>query len=220
MAEHVLAGLSTCEISDALIKLGVTHGGYMPGLNRLSPSRDSEDVLSGPALTVQMVPSSDPNAPKLDQHFVDLAQKDTIMVIAAPLHLKNAVWGGLMTAGAQARGVLGVVISGRCRDLTEHRAAGFPVFARGLSTLGQSTFTRPSSVGDGIDIEGPSENTFVRVETGDWIVGDINGVVCVSQDLIEAVGAVARKGKAADERCMKELLEGAGVRATLKKWRQ
>jgi regulator of RNase E activity RraA len=40
-----------------------------------------------------------------------------------------------MTAGAQARGALGVIISGRCRDLGEHREAGFDVFARGSSTL-------------------------------------------------------------------------------------
>lgn len=32
-----------------------------------------------------------------------------------------------MTARAQARNVKGVVIDGRCRDLSEHRTAGFPV---------------------------------------------------------------------------------------------
>lgn len=32
-----------------------------------------------------------------------------------------------MTGRAQARGVKGVVIDGRCRDLAEHRDAGFPV---------------------------------------------------------------------------------------------
>ena len=32
-----------------------------------------------------------------------------------------------MTARAQAKGVLGVIIDGRCRDLAEHREAGFPV---------------------------------------------------------------------------------------------
>lgn len=63
------------------------------------------------------------------------------------LGVKSAVWGGLMTFGAQARGVRGVVISGRCRDVTEHRQVEFPVFARGTSTLGQKPFTRPSVVG-------------------------------------------------------------------------
>lgn len=40
-----------------------------------------------------------------------------------------------MTAGAQARGALGVVISGRCRDIAEQGALRFPVFSRGTSTL-------------------------------------------------------------------------------------
>jgi hypothetical protein len=56
-----------------------------------------------------------------------------------PSDVKSAVWGGLMTARAQARGVKGVVIDGRCRDLTEHRTAGFParliLFLR-LSVIG------------------------------------------------------------------------------------
>lgn len=32
-----------------------------------------------------------------------------------------------MTAGAQARGVQGIIVNGRVRDLSEHREAGFPV---------------------------------------------------------------------------------------------
>lgn len=41
--------------------------------------------------------------------------------------VKNAVWGGLMTARARAKGVQGVVIDGRVRDLNEHREMKFPV---------------------------------------------------------------------------------------------
>ena len=51
-----------------------------------------------------------------------------------------------MTLGAQSRGAVGVVVAGRCRDIVEHRTAGFAVFARGQSTLGQRPFTRPSAL--------------------------------------------------------------------------
>lgn len=51
-----------------------------------------------------------------------------------------------MTLGAKSRGAVGVVIAGRCRDIVEHRTAGFAVFARGQSTLGQRPFTRPSAL--------------------------------------------------------------------------
>jgi regulator of RNase E activity RraA len=43
------------------------------------------------------------------------------------LDVKNAVWGGLMSARAKAKGVQGVVIDGRVRDLNEHRTMQFPV---------------------------------------------------------------------------------------------
>jgi regulator of RNase E activity RraA len=51
-----------------------------------------------------------------------------------------------MTAGAQARGLLGAVVSGRIRDVVENRAAGFAVFARGTSTVGQASLTRVAEV--------------------------------------------------------------------------
>lgn len=49
-----------------------------------------------------------------------------------------------MTAGAQSRAAVGVVIDGRCRDISEHRDAKFPVFAKATSTLGQVR-TNPTS---------------------------------------------------------------------------
>lgn len=51
-----------------------------------------------------------------------------------------------MSAAAKTRATAGVIISGRCRDVAEHKALGYPVFARGNSTVGQKPFTRPSAV--------------------------------------------------------------------------
>ena len=138
---------------------------------------------------------------------------------------KNAVWGGLMTAGAQARGALGVVISGRCRDVAEHRLAGFPVFSRGHSTLGQSPFTRPSALNVPLDIApqgvGISNDTFpsVRVEPGDWIIADEDGVVCVPTSLADQVVGLATKGREVDEKCLEDIKSGTGVQAAFKKHR-
>jgi hypothetical protein len=85
--------LSTCEISDALLKLGVPHGGHIPDIRRVSPhsySRpdDSASVgvrLCGPAYTVRMVLASERDAPNLQgAHFVDLATEGSIMFVSAP----------------------------------------------------------------------------------------------------------------------------------------
>jgi len=192
----------------------------------LSPSTSSSDFkMCAPAYTVKMVLSSNNTAPKLSEHFVDTAPAGSVIVIDAPPQAKSAVWGGLMTAGAQARSAVGVIISGRCRDLAEHRASNFPVFARGHSTVGQSPFVRPSAVnisllispqGEGELEEGSAPFEAVRVEPGDWMVADEDGVVCVPQGIVEKVVELTRKGRKADEKCMEDIKAGKGVQASFK----
>ncbi|KAH7916559.1 ribonuclease E inhibitor RraA/Dimethylmenaquinone methyltransferase [Hygrophoropsis aurantiaca] len=221
-----LSPFSSCEISDALIKLGSPNGGHIPDIHMLSPtSTESQLRICAPAYTVQMVLASDKAAPKLSAHFVDTATPGSIIVIDAPPQTKNAVWGGLMTAGAQARDVVGVVISGRCRDLAEHRGAGFPVFARGHSTVGQSPFVRPSEVNVPLLISaqgaGDAPDAFapVKVEPGDWIIADEDGVVCVPKDIVDQVVELAKKGQEIDAKCMEDIRAGKGVQASFKKYR-
>jgi len=131
-----------------------------------------------------------------------------------------------MTAGAQHRKAKGVVISGRCRDLAEHREAGFPVFSRGHSTLGQSPFVRPSAVqvpvtiaplGDSIHegLQFPA----ITVRPGDMIVADEDGVVCIPLELVRRTAEVAGQGREADARCMEDISAGKGVKETFARWR-
>ncbi|KAG0708368.1 ribonuclease E inhibitor RraA/Dimethylmenaquinone methyltransferase [Suillus ampliporus] len=218
-----LSSFSACEISDALIKLGSPNGGHIPDVHMISPS--SKGKICAPAYTVQMVLASDTTSPKVSSHFVDTATPGSVVVIDAPPQIKNAVWGGLMTAGAQAKGAVGVVISGRCRDLAEHRAADFPVFARGHSTVGQSPFVRPSAVNVTLNIrpkdagDGPDAFAAVAVTPGDWIVADEDGVVCVPVGMVDKVVELATKGQEIDARCMADITAGKGVQVTYKKHR-
>lgn len=124
-----------------------------------------------------------------------------------------------MSAGAQARKTLGVVISGRCRDIQEHNSLGYPVFARGRSTLGQSPFTRPSAINVPLEIHPHgAEESFpaVTVHPGDYIVADVDGVVCIPQEDIQKVVETAKKGKEVDERCMTDIKTGKGIQVTFK----
>jgi regulator of RNase E activity RraA len=131
-----------------------------------------------------------------------------------------------MTAGAQARSAVGVIISGRCRDLAEQRLLQFPVYARGHSTLGQSPFTRPSEINIPLDIypqgeQGQGGDSFppVKVEPHDWMVADEDGVVCVPRELEARVIELAAKGRAIDELCMVDIKAGQGVQTSFKLYR-
>ncbi|KAJ7262217.1 ribonuclease E inhibitor RraA/Dimethylmenaquinone methyltransferase [Mycena haematopus] len=221
-----LSSFSTCEISDALIKLGVASGGYIAGLDLFASGNSSESgKICAQAYTVKFVLASDTSAPKLSEHFVDTAPAGSVIVIDVPHQAQNAVWGGLMSCGAIARSAVGVVISGRCRDLAEHRALGFPVFARSHSTLGQQPFTRPSAINIPLVIAPPSitsDYTFpsVTVEPGDWIIGDEDGVVCVPQAMERKVSEEAESRRAVDARCMVDIQAGKGIQATFAKYRK
>jgi len=209
---------ATTELSDALIKLGVKHGGYLPDIQQYSPVANVR--ISGPAYTVQMVPFNDATSPKPARHFVDAAPANHVIVINVPPEVKSAAWGGLMTLGAKSRGALGVVVAGRCRDLSEHREAGFPVFARGQSTLGQKPFTRPSALGVPLGISsGDASWPEVEVHPDDWIVADQDGVVCIPKELLARVCEIADKGRREDEKCREGIVAGKGVQASFDKWR-
>ncbi|EST04734.1 SAP domain protein [Kalmanozyma brasiliensis GHG001] len=228
-----LAQLSTCEVSDALLKLKIAEGGYLPGIEMYSPTYLSSPTtrVCGPAYTVKMVSQSDVSAPKPAQHFVDAAEAypGHVMVVSAPSLARSAVWGGLMTARAQHLDIQGVVLDGRCRDLTEHREAGFAVFARGHSIQGQSPFTRPSELMVPITISDPSTDSKaedatknpkakeVTVRPGDFVLADIDGVVVVPPSRAEEVVRLAMKGRAEDDKCMHDIRNGMPVKQAFAK---
>ncbi|KAI7874415.1 RraA-like protein [Lichtheimia hyalospora FSU 10163] len=212
-----LRRFSSCEIADALLKLGQRPwGGYIPDIEMWSPSYcDGNTRIVGPAFTVKMVERDNTTAPKPDEHFADAAPEGSIMVISSPADVKGACWGGLMSARAKAKKVQGVVVDGRVRDLSEHRSMEYPVFAKSHSTLPQNAFVRPSE----LQVPLSMSTSPVTVHPGDIIVADLDGVICVPVDLIDDVITSCTKYVAIDDKCMEALKQGYGVKETFAKYR-
>src|SRR6266436_10277886 len=89
-----LSHFSSCEISDALIKLGVKLGGHIPDMEMYSPysihSSEAEGVkICGPAFTVKMVEASDQSSPSPKHHFVDAAPEGHVIVITSPSRMST-----------------------------------------------------------------------------------------------------------------------------------
>ena len=149
-----------------------------------------------------------------------------------------------MSAAAQAKGVKGVIIDGRCRDIAEHRALQFPVriaqswlrradyassqvFARGHSTLGQGGFVRPSELNIPVTIvpHPPTIDSYnnafpsVTVNPRDYVVADEDGVVVVRPSDVDAVLEKCRKNRAVDDKCMADLKKGRPVAETFSEHR-
>ena len=92
-----------------------------------------------------------------------------------------AHFGELSATSLQVHGVAGVVINGGCRDVDLIRASGLPVFARYRTPQDAVSRWEVLEWGHEIEIEG------VSVVTGDYIVGDADGVAVIPRNLIETV---------------------------------
>lgn len=85
-----------------------------------------------------------------------------------------AVAGGNLCALAQQNGIQGFVIDGALRDIPEIREMGLPVFSRGA-------YPKPGfRKGDG-ELALPLTCGGVRVETGDIVTADEDGVAVIPQ---------------------------------------
>ena len=117
-----------------------------------------------------------------------------------------ATWGEILTATSQQRGAVGAVVDGYYRDTAQVLDRNFPVFGWGCYAQDSSVRTIVS------DYRVPVEIGGVRVTPGDLIVGDIDGVLVIPQD-VEAEVIEAALAKASTENVVCKAID-AGMSAT------
>jgi 4-hydroxy-4-methyl-2-oxoglutarate aldolase len=142
--------------------------------------------IAGPAYTVRTVKHDNL---MLHAAIYHAEPGDVIVVEAGDEEM--AVAGGNVCAVARRRGVAGFVVDGVIRDVGESRANGFPLFARGHSPL-------PAGKDGPGEIGGPIACGGVRVNPGDVVVADEEGIVVIGKARAEAVLKDARAKAAKD----------------------
>jgi regulator of RNase E activity RraA len=103
------------------------------------------------------------------------------VAVYEPGDVTCAHFGELSATSLVVHGVAGVVINGGCRDVDLIRETGLPVFARYRTPQDAVSRWEVLQWGHEIEIEG------VVIATGDYVVGDADGVAVVPRDLIEPV---------------------------------
>ena len=114
------------------------------------------------------------------------------VAVYACRHDVTAHLGELSVTSLKARDVAGCVLDGGCRDVRFILDEGFPVFSR---------FVTPEDSTWRWELEAtqvPVTIGRVRIEPGDWVVGDDDGVVVVPQ-AIAAIVLTEAEEKAATE---------------------
>lgn len=215
-AVQALKEYSPCDVSDALSKFGISNGGFFPNLTQYSQN-STESSIVGPAYTVLFAPLTDPR-PAVKGGYIDHIPEGSVVVIGLTKELQrdgapyvkvnNALYGGLMSTRAQYLNANGTVVFGRIRDVNEHRALKYPVFAYGLGTTAGQSAVKVVGVQVPVDIH-VGESTFETIEPDDLIIGDENGIVRIPKLLdLESILDYIPKRVRADQLVANDIFSG------------
>ena len=132
---------------------------------------DSKSHMVGRAVTARCYPGDN-----LALHqAIYTAKAGDVLILDCHGYTEAGHFGDIMALACQVHGIAGVVIDGSCRDAEDIKALGLPVFVRALNPSG----TVKKSLGE---INVPVTCGGVRVNPGDIILGDCDGVVVIPRE--------------------------------------
>lgn len=183
------AELSSATVYEAAGKRGAMCSAIRPAY--------PEARLCGTAVTVRCHPADNLMLHKA----ITVAGPGDIIVADLGAYDEAGAWGEITTTAAVARGVSGLVIDGRVRDIARIRQIGFPIFCRGLSIKG----TTKETLGE---INHPVVVGGVLVRPGDIVLGDADGVVVVPVDRAAEVLQASLAREATEAKIIEQLQQG------------
>ena len=135
---------------------------------------------------------------------LDNAPVGSILVIDSGGTNRAAVWGGTSSLVCSIRGLVGCITNGCVRDTEELEKLGVSVYASGVAPRGtlknhEGWCEIPISVGG------------VTVSTGDYIVGDGDGIVVVASGNAERICQLAKEQRCKEEERDKRVRNGESL---------
>ena len=171
--------LYTAALADVLDGLGLLHQTLPPELAPLAPGMR----LAGPAFPIAGEPASGLDYDASIRRILEAlgAVPEHHVAVYATGDRASAHFGELSAAALEARGCAGVVVDGGCRDVDFILGQRFPVFTR--FTTPQDSVPRWQILrwGEAVAIGE------VRIEPGDYVVADADGIVVVPAHLRDEV---------------------------------
>jgi len=115
-----------------------------------------------------------------------------VLIASVGAEPERGYWGEVLTTGAEARGIAGLVIDGGVRDISALEAHRFPVFSSMIALRGATKEHAGRAGGHAVVGD-------VLVQQGDWVVADADGVTVIPHPKLDDVLAAgqAREAKEA-----------------------
>jgi regulator of RNase E activity RraA len=209
---RALGELYTGAVADILDEIGLREQ-CLPA--DIRPVRD-EMKVAGPVYTVRgrSRPADDGTDPRYRQmDMLDGIFDGAVVVVDPGDETKAAHWGELMSHTAKAKGATGVVIAGGVRDTLEILKMGFPCFRRYHSPLTAVYRYDITDFGTPIRLGG------VPIVPGDFILGDIDGVLIIPAGAIDEVIERAASIRSREDIVRQALDEGGSIRELFEQYK-
>lgn len=200
-SQDVLARLvryGCSDLSDAMDRLGIA--GQCAGIMPL----DRNFRVAGQAWTLRYGPVGEEAGTVGD--YIDDLGPGQVVVLDNQGRPDATVWGDLLTSTARKRNVAGTVIDGVCRDIDRSIELNYPIFSRGNWMRTGKDRVRVEAIQAPVSIGG------IRIEAGDWLRGDGDGLVAIPAARIHAVMDVAEEVCRAEARIRAAVEAGTSLR--------
>lgn len=192
----LLARAATFGVADLHEGMGIIAGRMCLMSPAMRPIQDWRD-LCGPAVTAWNFPGDN-----LAIHAaLHVAGPGDVLVFTNGGGHQGALWGDVACGFAVKKGVAGAVVHGAVRDTDAIRALGFPVWATAVSPEHPEK-RGPAAVNVPIIADG------VRVEPGDVIRADADGVLVIPRDLLAHAVAGAERRAALEVTIRQRIADG------------
>lgn len=204
--------LYSAVLSDVLDELGHPDQAVKPFVRPL----DDGSVLCGFARTglymkrYHLPEGHNPYALEMD--LIDSLKPGEIPVLACDGPTDRiAPWGELLTTASKVRGAAGCLTDGLVRDVRRIRELGFPVFHGGIGPLDTKGRAEMMAADEPVEVGG------ARVAPGDFVFGDVDGVVIVPRAIAPEAIRLALAKIEAEDSTRNELLAGTSLRSVFER---
>ena len=191
-------------VSDVMDRLGIPS--YVLPREIQSFPFDPSLKVAGLAFPCRVIPTSEYVEITTLLEMVDSIPEHAFVAVAADADIDAALWGGLMSTRAKARGAVGAVVNGGIRDFEKIEMLGFPVFGtyRCIKDIRRRGYM--AEYNTTITIGG------ITIKPNDIIFGDANGVIVIPQEHFKAVYAELTKSIEGERKTATGLTEGRAAR--------
>jgi 4-hydroxy-4-methyl-2-oxoglutarate aldolase len=205
-------GVEAATVSDVLDDMGIRDQGLSPSIQAVTGS-----VVAGWAYTItgQSVPYDGGGDPKKMEACHGIGPDEVSVWSGNGTGV--CYFGELIALGMAERGSTGTVIDGGLRDVSALREHGFTAFAAYKSAVQSIGRWRVTGFQVPVYLHGAT-STWVKVNPGDFVLGDEDGAIVVPSDVVDQVLEAAEAMTETETRVRTSLREGMSLEQALEKY--